>query len=79
MGPNTIAFSHSVLFCSLPDSETSEGDIFKVKQDYLSLLDEAVVSKTKGILVAAQHRTRVRVEPILKEMKEELDSFGVTD
>ena len=79
MGPNSIAFSHSILFCRLPDSETSDGDIFKVKEDYLSLLDEAMISKTKGLLVAAQYRTRVRVEPILKEMKEELDSFGVTD
>lgn len=79
INPNSIAFSHSMLFCSLPDSETSEGSIFKVKEDYLSLLDEAMVSKTKGLLVAAQYRTRVRVEPILKEMKEELDSFVVTD
>jgi hypothetical protein len=79
MCPNSIAFSHRMLFCSLPDSETSEGDIFKVKEDYLALLDEAMVRETKGLLVAAQYRTRVRVEPILKEMKEELDSFGVTD
>jgi hypothetical protein len=67
------------LFYSLPASETSEGAIFKVKEEHLPLLDEAMVSETKRLLVAAQYRTRVRVEPILKEMKEELDSFDIKD
>jgi hypothetical protein len=45
--------------------------------EYRSVLDDHMVSDTATLLIQAQYRTRTRIEPILKEMKEELDSFDV--
>lgn len=43
------------------------------------LKDEDLIEKTKDEIMQAQYRTRVRVEPILQDMNEFLESFDVTD
>ena len=46
-------------------------------KDYVELLDDNMVRETVALINQAQYRTRIRVEPILMEMKDYVDSFDV--
>ena len=68
-------------FDSLPASEdASVKDLqLKVVGAYRNVLDDQVVQDTSKRLIEAQWKTRARVEPVLQEMDEYLDSFDVGD
>jgi hypothetical protein len=63
----------------LPSSESSSDIDYVTKEEHRKLLDDEVVRETTEILIQGQHRTRLRVEPILQEMEEYLDTFDVSD
>ena len=50
-----------------------------VPEDYRKVLDEGLLKKTIDIVEQSQHRTRIRVEPILQEINGFLCSFDVSD
>jgi N-terminal acetyltransferase B complex non-catalytic subunit len=62
----------------LPTTETTSSAT-QLPKEYHQVLDERMLKETTALLTQAQHRTRMRIEPILKELLRELDSFDVTD
>lgn len=62
----------------LPDSEKVT-DVLSASTQYVHILDEKVLEDTLGRCTKARYRTRMRVEPILKEMHSSIASFTVTD
>jgi hypothetical protein len=48
-------------------------------QEHRKLLEDQVVRETTDLLIQGQYRTRGRVEPVLQEMDEYLDTFDVSD
>jgi len=67
----------TVLSFSLPESETFLESY--LDEGHKAFLPDDILEDTKEILGRAQYRTRLRVEPILAEMKEYLDSFDVPE
>ena len=59
------------------DNENGTSSIIENKE-YSSLLDENMARDTSAMIIQAQFRTRNRVEPVLTEMIEFLNSFDVT-
>ena len=49
---------------------------FDIKEDYLKLLDKTMLKDTTELIIDSQHRTRVRIEPVLQEMNDYLHSFN---
>ena len=83
-------FSDNVLivivttYSSLPTSEDSKPEETAewnhgIRPEHLEWLDDNVIHETMELLIQARYRTRVRIEPVLKEMKMELDTFDVKD
>jgi N-terminal acetyltransferase B complex non-catalytic subunit len=62
----------------LPKSDSEPTMNFDLSEKERSVLDESDVRLTAAILTVAQHRTRIRIEPILQEMDEYLEEFDVT-
>ena len=58
------------------DNENGTSSIIENKE-YSSLLDENMARDTSAMIIQAQFRTRNRVEPVLTEMIEFLNSFDV--
>jgi N-terminal acetyltransferase B complex non-catalytic subunit len=59
----------------LPHSETESTFEYVLSEQELSCLDADGFAATKRLLNRAQYRTRIRMEPVLQEMDEELDEF----
>lgn len=65
---------------SLPASEeVPDKDKFGINDVYSDLLGEISIKRALEMTTKGQYRTRARVEPILQEMDEYLDSFNVQD
>lgn len=66
---------------SLPAVEevTVESIAVEVDDRYRSFIDDGVMVQTLNGLAQAQYRTRQRVEPILQEMHEYLDTFTANE
>ena len=68
--------------CSLPASEEVPNETtskFGVDDSYSELLGEISINRALEVITKGQYRTRARVEPILQEMDEFLDSFNVQE
>jgi hypothetical protein len=67
------------LLFSLPATETFTDTSITIQEDYIKMLkDDDLIKKTMNQIIQAQHRTRARVEPVLQDMNEFLESFDVT-
>ena len=65
---------------SLPDSEESRKmTIYNIIPDEYrtALVEQKAMYETIDVVTKAQYRTRVRVEPVLQEMDEYLDTFDI--
>ena len=63
---------------ALPSSETdSSSSKYSLNEAEMNVLDGNVVVDTKILLNKSQHKTRMRMEPILEEMIDYLDEFDV--
>jgi hypothetical protein len=65
----------------LPATEEVSGESIdvEIQDEYRSLIDEGVMAQTLNHLAQAQYITRQRVEPILQEMHEYLETFNANE
>jgi hypothetical protein len=75
------AFTHNckLKISSLPEKEDADPVHLSIDKDVESFLDKDAMKETFAVIVAGQFRTRLRGEPILRELLEELKSFDVQD
>ena len=72
--------SFSLPFSSLPSAdEAADIDPEVVHDKHRNLVEEEQLQNTLKLLAKARFRTRARVEPILQEMDEYLDTFNASE
>lgn len=77
----THAYELSMHRYSLPATDEVRGDELNISvpSELQRLVGDQAVSGALGAVAQARYRTRLRIEPILQQMNEYLDSFDVKD
>ena len=60
---------------AMTTSSTIATAMLSIPDEYHLLLDENMIRETTDVVYQSRFRTRIRVEPVLKELRIELDSF----